>query len=58
MTAIVSLPVRAGNAISSCIASPGIAKSVIYNLRDNQREAAAIASEALEFIPCGQFVPT
>jgi len=36
----------------------GIAKSVIYNFHANRREAEAIAREALEFIPCGQFVAT
>lgn len=29
---------------------------MIYNWRANRREAEAIAREALEFIPCGQFV--
>jgi len=36
----------------------GIAKSVIYNFHANRREAEAMAREALEFIPCGQFVAT
>jgi hypothetical protein len=36
----------------------GVAKSVIYNFHANRREAEAIAGEALEFIPCGQFMAT
>ena len=35
-----------------------IAKSVIHNFHANRRKADAIPREALEFIPCGQFVAT
>ncbi|WP_243841232.1 hypothetical protein, partial [Novosphingobium sp. PhB55] len=35
-----------------------IAESLIYNWRSARRQAAAIASEALEFIPYGAIIPT
>ncbi|MFD2577584.1 transposase [Novosphingobium colocasiae] len=36
----------------------GIAESLIYNWRSARRQAAAIASEALEFIPYGAIITT
>lgn len=35
-----------------------IAESLIYNWRSARRQAAAIASEALEFIPYGAIITT
>jgi len=34
-----------------------IAESLIYNWRSARRQAAAIASEALEFVPYGEIMP-
>ncbi|MFW2854546.1 IS66-like element accessory protein TnpA [Sphingomonas sp. TX0543] len=36
----------------------GIAESLIYNWRSAQRNAASIASEPLQFIPCGMVADT
>jgi transposase len=54
--AIVAESLRPDVTVVSVARRHGIAKSVIYNWRANRREAEAIAREALEFIPCGQFV--
>lgn len=54
--AIVAESLRPDVTVTSVARRHGIAKSVIYNWRANRREAEAIAREALEFIPCGQFV--
>ena len=54
--AIVAESLRPDVTVLSVARRHGIAKSVIYNWRANRREAEAIAREALEFIPCGQFV--
>jgi transposase len=56
--AIVAESLRPDVTVTSVARRHGIAKSVIYNWRANRREAEAIAREALEFIPCGQFVAT
>ena len=56
--AIVAESLRPDVTVVSVARRHGIAKSVIYNWRANRREAEAIAREALEFIPCGQFVAT
>ena len=53
---IVAESLRPDLTVTSVARRHGIAKSVIYNWRANRREAEAIAREALEFIPCGQFV--
>ena len=54
--AIVAESLRPDVTVTAVARRHGIAKSVIYNWRANRREAEAIAREALEFIPCGQFV--
>jgi transposase len=54
--AIVAESLRPDVTVTSVARRHGIAKSLIYNWRANRREAEAIAREALEFIPCGQFV--
>jgi len=54
--AIVAESLRPDVTVTSVARRHGIAKSLIYNWRANRREAQAIAREALEFVPCGQFV--
>ena len=54
--AIVAESLRPDVRVTSVARRHGIAKSLIYNWRANRREAQAIARDALEFVPCGQFV--
>lgn len=54
--AIVAESLRPDVTVTSVARRHGIAKSLIYNWRANRREAQAIARDALEFVPCGQFV--
>ena len=53
---IVAESLRPDLTVTSVARRHGIAKSLIYNWRANRREAQAIARDALEFVPCGQFV--
>lgn len=54
--AIVAESLRPDVTVTSVARRHGITKSLIYNWRANRREAQAIARDALEFVPCGQFV--